>query len=86
MSQKKTPRGPDRVPFLEGQPVPGMTPDAFDLVSRYGTYEIQPTSESENLFPIIAAGHYDAHRLQLLRRQTTIGTDPQATHDLTGEK
>ena len=25
----------------------------FDLVNQYGTYNIQPTSHTENLFPLI---------------------------------
>ena len=75
--------GPDSVPFLEGQPIQGMLPDALDMVNRYGTYEIQPTSNSENFFPIIAAGTYDKERLHRLRHQTDIGNDREATHDLT---
>lgn len=31
-------------------------PDAFDMVNRYGTYNIQPTADTENLFPTIAQG------------------------------
>jgi len=84
MSDKnKAMSGPDSVPFLEGQPIQGMVPDAFDMVNRYGTYEIQPTSNSENFFPIIAAGRYDSKRLHMLRHQTDIGNDREATHDLT---
>ncbi len=81
--QNKTMPGPDSVPFLEGQPIQGMLPDALDMVNRYGTYEIQPTSNSENFFPIIAAGSYDKNRLHQLRHQTDIGNDREATHDLT---
>lgn len=29
---------------------------SFDLVNQYGTYNIQPTSDTENLFPLIGAG------------------------------
>lgn len=84
MSDKNKPlSGPDSVPFLEGQPIQGMVPDAFDMVNRYGTYEIQPTSDSENFFPIIAAGSYDKESLHALRHQTDIGNDREATHDLT---
>ena len=83
MKEKNTPQGPQSVPFLEGQPIQGMLPDSLDMVNRYGTYEIQPTSNSENFFPIIAAGHYDKHRLHLLRHQTDIGNDREAVHDLT---
>ena len=86
MSDKKNSlTGPDSAPFLEGQPIQGMVPDAFDMVNRYGTYEIQRTSNSENFFPIIAAGRYDRHRLHLLRHQTDIGNDREATHDLTDD-
>jgi len=86
MSNDKKPMpGPDSVPFLEGQPIQGMLPDTLDMVNRYGTYEIQPTSNSENFFPIIAAGSYDTHRLHLLRHQTDIGNDREATHDLTDD-
>ena len=81
--EKKPLSGPDSVPFLEGQPIQGMLPDALDMVNRYGTYEIQPTSNSENLFPAIAAGTYDKQRLHKLRHQTDIGNDREATHDLT---
>ena len=81
--EKKPLSGPDSIPFLEGQPIQGMLPDALDMVNRYGTYEIQPTSNSENFFPIIAAGSYDKHRLHQLLHQTDIGNDREATHDLT---
>ncbi len=83
MSDKiNPPSGPDSVPFLEGQPIQGMLPDALDMVNRYGTYEIQPTSDSENFFPTIAAGRYDGERLHRLRMQTDIGNDREAHHDL----
>lgn len=29
---------------------------AFDLVNAYGTYEIQPTADTENQYPAIAQG------------------------------
>ena len=32
-------------------------PDAsFDLINKYGTYEIQPTADTDNPFPHIAQG------------------------------
>lgn len=35
----------------------GAMPDtAFDLVNRYGTYEIQATADSGNIYPLIAQG------------------------------
>ena len=52
---------------MEKQPFPhDATPDvhAFsappenvkDLINRYGTYNIQPTADTENVFPLIAPG------------------------------
>ena len=30
--------------------------DSFEMVNKYGTYEIQPTNSTENSFPKIAQG------------------------------
>ena len=30
--------------------------DSFQLVNKYGTYEIQPTADTDNRFPAIAQG------------------------------
>ena len=39
------------------------TPEnAFDQVNRYGTYNIQPTADSENRYPAIAQGLAKQHR------------------------
>ena len=34
----------------------GQPDDCADLVNKYGTYNIQPTSDTENLVPLIAPG------------------------------
>lgn len=34
----------------------GQPNDCADLVNKYGTYNIQPTADTENLFPMIAPG------------------------------
>ena len=34
----------------------GQPEDAFELINKYGTYNIQPTNEQENAFPMIAQG------------------------------
>ncbi len=39
------------VESVHGQPV-----DAADMINKYGTYQIQPTSDSENDFPMISGG------------------------------
>ena len=52
---------------MEKQPFPrDATPDVHsfssppenvrELINMYGTYNIQPTSDTENLFPLIAPG------------------------------
>ncbi len=30
--------------------------DCFELINKYGTYNIQPTADSDNYFPEIAQG------------------------------
>lgn len=30
--------------------------DSFDLVNKFGTYEIQPTADTSNIFPTVAQG------------------------------
>ena len=36
--------------------VTGETEDVFDTVNKYGTYNIQPTAQTENSFPYISQG------------------------------
>ncbi len=33
-----------------------IEPTAFDMVNKYGTYEIQPSNDTDNTFPAIAQG------------------------------
>ena len=35
---------------------PGVPESGFDHVNEYGTYNIQPTADTDNLFPLIAPG------------------------------
>lgn len=37
-------------------PIIGQPQDAFELINKYGTYEIQPTADSDNEYPTIAQG------------------------------
>ena len=37
-------------------PVLGQPENAFEMINKYGTYNIQPTAESGNEFPEIAQG------------------------------
>jgi len=86
MPDKTPPRDRDDVPFLMNQPVCGDQPDSIQQVNRYGTYEIQPTGDSENFFPAIAAGTYDCDRLHRLRLQSVIGTRGFAEPDIKEDK
>lgn len=38
------------------QPYFGQPDDCLDVVNKYGTYNIQPTADTENTFPTIAQG------------------------------
>ena len=41
---------------LAANPVIGQPLDCIEMVNKYGTYEIQPTNDSDNDFPKIAQG------------------------------
>lgn len=51
---KRKHRGHDPAPQLHS--FPGVPRSCFDLVNQYGTYNIQPTADTENTFPLIAPG------------------------------
>ena len=40
-----------------------------ELVNKYGTYEIQPTAETENSFPTIAQGLPKHHKKPSVKEQ-----------------
>lgn len=37
-------------------PIMGEPENVSELLNKYGTYEIQPTADTENLYPAIAQG------------------------------
>ena len=41
---------------ISSSPTGGLPGTAIDMVNNYGTYEIQPTADTENPFPKIAQG------------------------------
>lgn len=41
---------------ISAKNVEGNPDTAFELINKYGTYEIQPTADSDNKFPEIAQG------------------------------
>ncbi len=46
----------DNIKTPSSNAVEGQPQTAFELVNKYGTYNIQPTAESDNEFPEIAQG------------------------------
>lgn len=52
MKKRKLPH--DATPDVHN--FPGVPESAFDVVNMYGTYNIQPTANTENVFPLIAPG------------------------------
>ena len=41
---------------ISSEPFGGMPDTAFAMVNRYGTYDSQATSDTENMYPAIAQG------------------------------
>lgn len=41
---------------ISSNAIHGQPHDVFDVINKYGTYEIQPTADSENEFPKISQG------------------------------
>lgn len=54
MSKKK--KGFPDNPNPDADPVMGQPQDCYDMVNKYGTYNIQPTADTSNDFPTIAQG------------------------------
>ena len=68
--EPKKPKKPEKegIPYCEAPSAEaffGQPESCFDLVNQYGTYEIQPTADTENVFPRIAQGlgRDDPHRV-----------------------
>lgn len=41
---------------IAATPIQSQPEDAFEQINKYGTYEIQPTADSDNKYPEIAQG------------------------------
>ena len=62
----------EKLPYHEApmtEPHFGQPDDGYDLINRYGTYNIQPTADTENVFPMIAQGLPKKWRDMALGRQ-----------------
>ena len=49
--KRPLPRPEDGDPSV--QPVPGEPVDTWDQINKYGTYEVQDTTDTDNVFPTI---------------------------------
>ncbi len=49
---------------LSATPIMGQPETVYDMLNKYGTYEIQPTNDSDNEYPTISQGlpNEAAHR------------------------
>lgn len=45
-------------------PIDGQPETAYDIVNKYGTYEIQPTSDTDNEYPAIAQGFNKRNKIR----------------------
>ena len=54
--------------YVQSYRIQELYPYSFDLVNMYGTYNIQPTSDTENTFPLIAPGLPKAYRNMKLNK------------------
>lgn len=41
---------------ISANSIVGQPENCFELINKYGTYEIQPTNDSDNKFPTISQG------------------------------
>ncbi len=69
MDEERRDEGFPYLPAPSVEPYFGQPEDCADLVNKYGTYNIQPTADSENTFPMIA------HGLGKKRRDMAVGKD-----------
>ncbi|MBQ7088072.1 MAG: hypothetical protein IJN04_00295 [Clostridia bacterium] len=53
MSDKKRPLPSPEDIELRANPVLGEPVDVWDQVNKYGTYEVQDTTDTDNVFPCI---------------------------------
>ena len=59
MEQTKKEKREDGFPYVPAprcEPIFGQPKSCFEMVNRYGTYNVQPTMDSGQTFPLIAHG------------------------------
>ena len=72
MSEKRKPVNDGMgMPYCEtpsAEPFYGQPESCFDLVNMYGTYEIQRTADTDNVFPTIAHGLTESEKDRVITR------------------
>lgn len=58
-------------------PIDGQPETAYDMVNKYGTYEIQPTSDTDNEYPAIAQGFNKRNKIRDGRNPAKYKNDPE---------
>ncbi len=53
---------------VAANPVIGQPLDCMEMINKYGTYEIQPTCDSDNDFPKIAQGLPSTEKRKIVDR------------------
>lgn len=56
MDKNKRKKERDVVTDISAEAIMSQPRDCFELINKYGTYEIQPTNDSDQDFPKIAQG------------------------------
>ena len=65
MKNKKHTSGDNHIE-ISSKTVYGQPQNVFDLINKYGTYNIQPTAESDADFPKIAQGIPPANKRKIV--------------------
>ena len=63
----------DETPMMN--PFFGQPEDSFELINKYGTYNIQPTNEQENPFPAIAQALPTQEKDKVVTKEELEGAD-----------
>ena len=53
MNEQERPLPHPEDPEIRVHPVPGEPVDVWDQINKYGTYEVQDTTDTDNVFPCI---------------------------------
>lgn len=54
---------------IAAEGVRGQPEDAFEQINKYGTYNLQPTNDTDNEFPAIAQGLAKSHHRNIKKQK-----------------